>query len=446
MIATAGLSLEQAPPIDLPLRFFLTAPLFAIASALLLFDQTEAILATRWSPAALAATHLLTVGFLGQVMAGALLQMLPVVAGAPVPAVRPLGTAVHGLLTLGAVCLALGFLYHQSLALGLGALSAALGFGLLALSALVALGRKRVERSEKRVTRHQSLLDLRSLLTRLHSLLVPGQPFVWPLLALLMTVVLGLVLTLAVLGWLPLPQRLTWVDWHARWGLIGWVGLLILTVSLAVVPLFYVAPAYPRRLVRWGVPALFVLLCLAGPWARPPLIEGALAGSFALFALFTLWRLSQRARPRPDATLWHWWMALATLLIAVLAWWLKAPTSWTGLWLLAGVGIGLPSGMLVKILPFLSWFHLQSRQISLGRLDIRVPHMHRLLPERLARMQAGGQFAALALLLGAGLTLSVAPAVAVFLTRMAAVLLALAQFGLLGLLGQAVWRYRQVAR
>ena len=417
MIATAGLSLEQAPPIDLPLRFFLTAPLFAIAAAWLLFDQTEAILATRWSPAALAATHLLTVGFLGQVMAGALLQMLPVVAGAPVPAVRPLGTAIHGLLTLGALGLALGFLHHQSAALGLGALSAALGFGLLALGALAALGKNNSH-----------------------------QPFLWPLLALLITLILGLILTAAVLGWLPLPQRLAWVDWHARWGLLGWVGLLIVTVSLTVAPLFYVTPAYPRALARWAAPSLFVLLCLAIPWARSPLIDGVLTSGFAVFALFTLWRLSQRARRQPDATLWHWWLALATLLIALPAWWLDAPTAWLGLWLLAGVGIGLPSGMMMKIVPFLSWFHLQSRQLSRGRLDIRVPHMHRLLPERLARMQAAGQFAALVLLLGAGLIINGAPAVAVFLTRAAAVLLALAQLGLLALLGQAVWRYRQVAR
>ncbi|WP_328987964.1 hypothetical protein [Thiorhodovibrio winogradskyi] len=278
MIATAGLSLEQAPPLDLPRRLFLTAPLFAIAAALLLFDQTEAILATRWSPAALAATHLLTVGFLGSVMSGALLQMLPVVAGAPVPRVRLLGTAIHALLTLGALGLALGFLHRWSLALGLGALCAALGFGLLAVGALVALGRKR---------------------------LYPVEPFTWPPLALLITLVLGLLLTAAVLGWLPLPNRLAWVDWHARWWLFGWVGLLIVSVSLAVVPLFYVTSAYPRALGSLGAPVLFVLLCLAGPWGHSPLLDWALAGGFALFALISLRLLAQRARPRPDATLWH---------------------------------------------------------------------------------------------------------------------------------------------
>ncbi|WP_328987965.1 hypothetical protein [Thiorhodovibrio winogradskyi] len=102
--------------------------------------------------------------------------------------------------------------------------------------------------------------------------------------------------------------------------------------------------------------------------------------------------------------------------------------------------------MLLKIVPFLCWFHLQSRQLSLGRLEIRVPHMHRLLPERLARAQAFTQLAALAWLLGAGLLIGLAPGLAAWFTRAAAVALALAQLGLLGLLGQALWRYRQVAR
>jgi hypothetical protein len=45
MMDTGGLSLDQAPPIDIPARFFLTAPLFAIAAGLLLAWQGP----TSWS-------------------------------------------------------------------------------------------------------------------------------------------------------------------------------------------------------------------------------------------------------------------------------------------------------------------------------------------------------------------------------------------------------------
>ena len=57
----ALLSFEQSPPISAPLRFFLTAPLFGmLAGALLLWGGPD-LLASRWTPGALALTHLITV-------------------------------------------------------------------------------------------------------------------------------------------------------------------------------------------------------------------------------------------------------------------------------------------------------------------------------------------------------------------------------------------------
>ena len=77
----ALLSFEQAPPLNAPLRFFLTAPLFGVIAGLLLLLEGEGVLLSRWSPSALALTHLLTLGFMLQIMIGALIQVLPVVSG-----------------------------------------------------------------------------------------------------------------------------------------------------------------------------------------------------------------------------------------------------------------------------------------------------------------------------------------------------------------------------
>ena len=63
MSLQAGLPFEQAPPVSLPLRFFLTAPLFLLAAAGLIVLSPDA-LASRWTPQALALTHALTLGFL----------------------------------------------------------------------------------------------------------------------------------------------------------------------------------------------------------------------------------------------------------------------------------------------------------------------------------------------------------------------------------------------
>jgi len=82
------MSFESAPPYTAPLRFFLTAPLFAVLAGLLIAFEGPDIFVSRWMPAVLAVTHLLTLGFMLQMMLGALIQILPVVAGANLP--RPL--------------------------------------------------------------------------------------------------------------------------------------------------------------------------------------------------------------------------------------------------------------------------------------------------------------------------------------------------------------------
>ncbi len=66
--------------------------------------------ASRWMPSVLAATHMLTLGFMMEVMLGALIQMLPVVAGANLAKPLLLARIVHGGLTLGVLLLAAGFL------------------------------------------------------------------------------------------------------------------------------------------------------------------------------------------------------------------------------------------------------------------------------------------------------------------------------------------------
>ena len=76
----------------------ITAPLFGVLAGLLVLFEGPAALPVRWNPATLALTHLLTLGVLAQVMCGALLQMLPVLAGAPVPAVGRVGCWAHALL------------------------------------------------------------------------------------------------------------------------------------------------------------------------------------------------------------------------------------------------------------------------------------------------------------------------------------------------------------
>ncbi len=414
MVDTAGLRLDQAPPIHLPLRLLLTAPWFAVAAGLLLMVSGEAALASRWDPIALALTHLIVVGFLGQAMCGALLQMLPVIAGAPVSGVHWVAPVVHVALAGGSGLMAAGFLGAGPWTLGVGGLSAALGFAVFLTAAGTALVRARGAPATLTALRLAAL-------------------------ALVPTLVLGLALVGMLLGWGVLPDFGAWVNLHLTWGLFGWVGLLILGVGYQVVPMFHVTPAYPSLLTKWLSPALFLLLVgvsLATLLDRQDLAwfgRGLIALGFGAFAVVTIRIQRYRSRSRRDATLLHWWTALGAGLAAALAWAGGAPETLVGVLLLVGVGVGLPSGMLFKIVPFLCWFHLQQRQIAAGRFEVRVPHMGALMPERLTRWQWGLHLAALATLVAASLEPR--------LTLVGGIFLVLSTLLLAGLLLKVVWRY-----
>jgi hypothetical protein len=418
MLSTAGLSLEQAPPIHIPFRFFLTAPLFLLAAALLLALKGDSLLASRWSPAALAVTHLIVVGFLGQVMSGALLQMLPVVAGSPVPSVRLVGGTVNPLLAVGAGMLAWGLLGGGGMALSVGAVCASLGFLVLVLSAGLALLRAR-----------GAPQTVRAMGLALGSLLV--------------AVVLGLVLTEALSGRIWILQFPAWVDVHLAWGLLGWVGLLVMGVAFQVVPMFHVTPPYPKWLSFWLPPLAAAALLLgtlrlvSDTYETGVAATGVLALAFSLFALVTLGLQARRERKRVDATLLHWWSAMVCVLLAALCWLLAGPPVVTGILLLLGAGVGVVSGMLFKIVPFLAWFHLQHRQLTSGKLQVRVPNMLTFLPDRPARLQLACHLLALVGTLAAW-------AVPVLIVP-AGIALALSAALLGGLILRALVRFRRVA-
>jgi len=418
VLKTAGLSLQQAPPIQIPLGLFLTAPVFLLFAALILASQGEGILASRWSPAALAVTHLIAVGFLGQIMCGVLLQMLPVIAGAPVPAVALVGLAVNLLLAAGAGMLGWGFLTGGQAMLVAGAVCASLGFMTFLVAASLALGQANgVART------------IRGIRFALASLLV--------------TITMGLLLIGALNGWIALPGLPDLVDVHLAWGLLGWVGLLITGVAFEVVRMFYVTPTYPAWLARWLAPVVVFALALGSLLAMNDARRGAFAAyavavaGFALFAAGTLWLQLRRERKRVDATLLHWWAAMACAIAAGICWVTGGSPVLVGILLLLGVGVGLPFGMLFKIVPFLVWFHLQHRQLESGRLGVRVPHMLTFLPDKWARLQFAVYMGALSCLIGAWLT----PA----FSYLASVVLGLAAIGLGALVMVSIVRFRRVA-
>lgn len=421
----AGLSLEQAPPLDVPLRFFLTAPWFLVLAAALSLWQGPAIFASRWLPATLALTHLLVLGFMAQVMLGALLQLLPVVVGVVVPRPRLTATLIHVPLTLGALALAAAFLIGDPAWFQAAWWLLGLGFGVALIATHLALWRAPVAGG--------TVIALRCALA-----------------GLLVAVGLGLLLG-GFFGWGWRLPVVAVTHLHVAWGLIGWTVLLVAGVAYQVVPMFQITPPYPTGFVRGFAPLMAALLVVwsalafCGLETAALLASAALAGGGALFALTTLYLLGQRRRKIGDPTLIYWRTGMAGLLAGAALWLLglgfpalgRLPQFelLLGILPILGFAVAVINGMLYKIVPFLAWFHLQAQLFQRAK----VPNMKQLLPDAAVRQQWLAYLAALLLSLAA----AVFPAV---FTYPAALVLGVAG-AWLGVNLAGVWRmYRRTLR
>lgn len=384
-----ALSFDDNPALSLPLRFFLTAPLFAALAAGLLMWRGEPALLTRWSPLTLALTHLMVLGCLSMTMIGALLQMLPVVAGIAVPHVGRVGAAVHLALSAGALLLACAFWSEQPALFAL-ALAPLLGGLLLFVGACtVGMWREHAPGSGAVVGGIRLALTALVLTATLGGLLAGA--FAWP-------------------NAVALPlQRMT--DLHAMWGLLGWVGLLVIAVAFQVVPMFMLTEPYPAFLTGGYTTVLFLLLAAASLSSGLPgaglqfhqVCLSLLAAGYALFAGVTLHLLARRKRPRADPTTLYWRVAMASLMAALALWlWPRDEVSNAtplalGVLLIAGFALSAINGMLYKIVPFLAWYHLQGAMAA-GR---RPPAANLIITERRANWQLAAHVGALLLLLAA---------------------------------------------
>ena len=384
---TTALSLEQTPPLSVPLRYFLTAPLFVMLAALVLLWYGPMALSSRWTPQLLAVTHFLTLGFLAMVMFGAVQQLLPILMASPIPHPRLSSAVIHVLLTIGTLLLGAGMLSGTP-DLVKGAL-AALVAGLSLFIGLVLHALRRTS------SRHPTV---GAIALAVAALTVAGGAGVM------------LAAGYAVQGF-GVPRHLT--DQHLVWGLLGWVGLLVVAVAYQVVPMFQLTPNYPPPLMRWLAAVLFISLILwSAGWLLPATGLWSLAGGavlavgYSLFAVITLSLQHRRSRRVPDVNVDFWRVGLVSLLLAMLLWSVeplyRSPSTelLLGVLLIAGFAMSVISGMLYKIVPFLIWLHLNNWMQAAGRWE-KLPNMREIISPKRSRWQFWLQFVALLLLLAA---------------------------------------------
>lgn len=381
----ALLSFDQAPPISAPMRYFLTAPLFAILAGVLILYSGPDIFASRWTPGALALTHLITAGFMLQVMLGAMQQLLPVVVGANFPRPLLIATLVHATITPGALFLAGAFLTYEPLLFAGAVACLAAGVTIFVVAAAMAL--------HGMATANPTFLGFKLSLFGLGVTLLSG---------VLLAASLGLQLDLPLLQLTAL---------HLGWGFTVWACILIAAVAFVTVPMFQLTSEYPvwfsRRFAKvvLATVAMWTVADLAG-WKIPAaLLNVAVVVSAAVFTLVTLRILGHSKRAKRDASHRLWTVSMWSALVACVLWlaarfsdplaqWQGWPTLF-GVLLLVGCFMSVIVGMLYKIVPFLVWLHLQ----NLGRGHVKAPNMKKVLPQAQIDRQMIAHVLALALLL-----------------------------------------------
>ena len=371
------LSLSQTPPLSVPLPYFLSAPLFLLLAGLALAFAPDTLFLSRWQPAMLALTHLLTLGFLGLCMLGAIQQVIPVLLGVVLPRPRLLSWTVFALWLCGTLLLVIGMYWGARGAIQAGGMI--LGATTLLFVAATGLAVRRS--SSRHATRPAMGLALLGLLASVGLILWLLAQFHWQA---------------------PLAHPLTRL--HIAWGLLLWVAALIIGVAYQVVPMFQLTSPYPLWLRRALLPLLLIAVAAWSLWPQWPWEALGIVCLMA-FALTTLWLQQHRRRRLPDVTLDFWRVAMLGLLLACVAWWWQ---QWQphgrleitiGVLFLVGFAMAAVNGMLYKILPFLIWLHLNNRLQQAGAWQGKVPNMNQIIPQRQARWQWWAYLLALGMLL-----------------------------------------------
>jgi len=372
----------RLPPPTVPLAFLLAAPWFGVAAGAVVAWHGAAAFASRWSAPALAAVHLVTLGFLTMTMAGSLLQMIPAVAGLPLRGTSRLAAWSYPLLGAGAALLGAAFLSGRAPLFALAGVMLLAAFGALLACLVPALW----QRARAAAAVAHIAGGMRAAVA-----------------ALLACVAAGLLLA----GWLaggPAIPVLPLVDTHAALGLAGWVLPLVMAVSFQVIPMFQATDPFPPLAARVLVPLVLLALAawIAGRWLDASWrTVAALAGAAAVTAYAGLAAalLLRRERTRTAAGTRYWLLSLASLAGAgwLFAWPGDASDALVGVAFLMGGAMSVVNAMLYRIVPFLVWRQLRARLPP----AVAVPKFAELIAPHRLRTQCRWHAAAVAAALGA---------------------------------------------
>ena len=356
MFNNSNLSFDAAPPIKVVLRFFLSGAIFGfIASVFALFNYDS--FSNIAEASTLTFVHLFTLGVMASFMFGALFQMLPVIAGVSINSPTLISMRVNYALIFGTILLVSSFYSNSAIVYTISGLL--LGYAIFATSYIMI----------KELIKVNKTSSVKGMLLAVVSLFLVA--------------LLGLLL-ISARGGIDLPfNYLDLKNIHFSFGLFGWISMLIISVAFQVIEMFYVTPPYPKAILKYLTTAIFALLVITLIFpALTSFIDTIISILLAIFAIYTLIRLSQKKRAVSDATIWFWRLAMASLILFSLAVILNNFID-INFSLIATFyiffAIGVVNAMVFKIVPFLVWFQLNRAGYFDG------PMMHEVIHPKVAK-------------------------------------------------------------
>jgi len=317
----------------------------------------------------LALTHGITLGFITMVMMGALLQLLPVIGGIGLAKPRLIVSLSHSALVIGTLCLMANFIWPSSILSIVTPLFLVLGLGLYIVATIWVL--------QKKLSQDYSIVGFRLAILSLLLVLLLG--------TLILSQSFSFSIDFLAISAYFVSKSVT--NSHALIGLVGWASLLIISVSFQVIPLFHVAPSFPKIITHYLPSGLFILLITA--IFQSEMIIPFIVLLHGVFATSLLLIISKRKRKISDNTIRYWQLAAITLLVLNVFYfippsYLPEKTAQNRTVLITAIYIyfyllAVIQGMLLKILPFLSYTHLQQLCLTNFAAMQYIPHMHEFL-------------------------------------------------------------------
>jgi len=166
-----------------------------------------------------------------------------------------------------------------------------------------------------------------------------------------------------------------------------------MAVSFQTIPMFHVAPSFPLYLRKYlPISLLGLVVILSWKQNLSQLVGGTILLSLCMYMACILFLLNKRKRKIPDTTIYYWQSSALSLFVVFALYVIpdhllfenvakKKTMLLTAIFIFFYV-LSIIQGLLLKILPFLSYTHLQQRCLTnFGAMHL-IPNMHEFLKKK----------------------------------------------------------------